>query len=126
MIIMGHPWIVSPQFCKVFNQEDIKHTTAKQIVLLEALHLSYALAHYCQNNKIAFAIHVDSLKDALFANALGASYILCEHLDMKSIQSIANEYLFDTRILVHIKDENEIETIARESIDGVIFSEAIC
>jgi len=126
MIIIGHPWIKSPQFCKVFNQEDIKQTSPKQIVLMEPLNDSHALAQYCQANNIAFAVSINTLTDALFANALGASYVICEEDDADIIQPIANEYLFDTRLLVLIHDEKEIAKIARNGIDGVIFAEAIC
>jgi len=68
---------------------------------------------------------VNTLDDALFANALGAKYIICEEDDALMIQPIAQEYLFDTRILVLIHNEKEISKIARGKIDGVIFAEAI-
>jgi hypothetical protein len=41
------------------------------------------------------------------------------------IQPIAQEYLFDTRILVLIHNEKEISKISRAGIDGVIFAEAV-
>jgi hypothetical protein len=126
MIIIGHPWINSPQLCKIFSLEDIKKTQANQIVLLEPLNESCAIAKYCQENSIAFAVTTHTLTDALFANALGAKYIICEEDDASIIQPIATEYLFDTRILVLIHSENEISKIARVGIDGVILSEAIC
>jgi len=126
MIIIGHPWIKSPEFCKIFSQEDIKKTQANQIVLLEPLNESHALAKYCQENSIAFALTTNTLSDALFANALGAKYIICEEDDASIIQPIATEYLFDARILVLIHSEKEIDKIARLGIDGVILPEAIC
>jgi hypothetical protein len=42
------------------------------------------------------------------------------------IQPIAQEYLFDSKVLVLIHDEKEIVKIARSGIDGVLFAEAIC
>jgi phosphorylcholine metabolism protein LicD len=126
MIIIGHPWINSPQFCKVFLKENIKHTQANQIVLLEPLNESHTIAQYCQENSIAFAVATNTLTDALFANALGAKYIICEEDDASIIQPIATEYLFDARLLVLIHSENEISKIARIGIDGVILPEAIC
>jgi len=126
MIIIGHPWIMSPQFCKIFSKEDIKKTEAKQIVLLEPLNESHSIAQYCQENSIAYAVTVNTLTDALFANALGARYIICEEDDARMIQPIATEYLFDTRLLVLIHNESQIEHIAHSGIDGVILAEAIC
>jgi len=125
MIIIGHPWIESKRFCKVFSQEDIKKSKANDVVLLEPLVDSHEYAKYCQENQIPFAVVVNTLNEAIFANALGASYIICEEDDALMIQPIAQEYLFDTRILVLIHDEKEINKIARGGIDGVIFAEAI-
>jgi len=125
MIIVGHPWIKSSLFSKVFSIEDIQQSSAKEIVLLEPLVDSHKYAAYCQENNIAFAVVVNTLDDAIFSNALGAKYIICEEDDALMIQPIAQEYLFDTRILVLIHSEKEISKIARGSIDGVIFAEAI-
>ena len=126
MIIIGHPWIESPKFCKVFSQEDIKKSKSGSIVLLEPLVDSHDLAKYCKENEIPFAATVNTLQEAIFSNALGASYMVCEEDDALIIQPIAQEYLFDTRILALIHEEKEIAKIARSGIDGVIFPEAIC
>lgn len=126
MIIVGHPWVESQKFCKIFSQKDIKNTQAEEIVLLEPIVDSHDLAHFCQENNIPFAVTVNSLKEAIFANALGAAYMVCEEDDALIIHPIAQEYLYDTRILVLIHDEKEIAKIARSGIDGVIFPAAIC
>ena len=67
----------------------------------------------------------DTLDDALFANALGAKFMICEEDVALTIQPVAQEYLFDARVLVHIENEKEIAKIAKSGIDGVIFTEAI-
>jgi hypothetical protein len=126
MIIIGHPWIESHRFCKVFSQEDIEKSRSEDVVLLEPLVDSVELAKYCQDNGITYAITVNSLKEALFANALNAAYIICKEEEGLLIQPIAQEYLFDSKVLVLIHDEKEIVKIARSGIDGVLFVEAIC
>lgn len=126
MIIIGHPWIKSNRFFKVFSIKGIEKSLADDIVLLEPLVDSHNLAIHCQTNNIAFAVVVNTLEDALLANALGAKYVICEEDDAHIIQPVATEYLFDTRILVHIHSEKEMAKIAREKVDGVIFTEAIC
>jgi len=126
MIIIGHPWVQSAKFHKIFSLEDIKKSMPKKIVLLESLVKSQVFAKYCQDNKIPFSVTVNTLQEAMFANALGAKYMICEEDDALIIQPVAGEYLFDTRILVLIHDEKEIAKIARFGIDGVIFPEAIC
>jgi len=126
MIIIGHPWVESHRFCRVFSKKDIEESRADDIVLLEPLVDSVELAKYCQQNDIAYAITVNSLKEALFANALNAAYIICKEEEAQLIQPIAQEYLFDSKVLVLIHDEKEIVKIARSGIDGVLFVEAIC
>lgn len=126
MIIIGHPWVKSQKFCKIFSIEDIKQSKPNEVVLLEPIVESHGLAVHCQENDIAFAVTVNSLQEAIFTNALGARYMVCEEDDALIIQPIAQEYLFDTRILVLIQDEKEIAKIARSGIDGVIFHEALC
>ncbi|GIU00939.1 hypothetical protein TSL6_14450 [Sulfurovum sp. TSL6] len=125
MIIIGHPWIKSNHFFKVFSIECIEKSQADDIILLEPLVDSHAYAVHCQENNIPFAVVANNLEDALFANALGAKYIICEEDHALMIQPIANEYLFDTRILVLIHSEKEISKIARGGVDGVIFADAI-
>ena len=125
MIIIGHPWVKSNRFFKIFAMRGFEKSQADDIILLEPLVDSHDLAKHCQENDITFAVVANTLDDALFANAMGAKYIICEEDDALMIQPIANEYLFDTRILVHIQSEKEISKIARGHVDGVIFSEAI-
>ena len=125
MIIIGHPWINSSSFCKVFSIEDIEESKSDEVVLLGPLVDSHVYAKHCQENNITFAVVVNTLDEALFANAMGAKYIICEEDDALMIQPIAQEYLFDARLLVLIHSEKEISKIARGGVDGVIFAEAI-
>ncbi len=125
MIVIGHEWINSSRFMKVFSEDEIKNTEINSIVLLEPLVDSIKLANYCQANDVPYAVTVSSLKDAIFCNSLEANFIICEENEACIIQPIAEKYLFDTKILVLIHDEKDISKIARLGIDGVIFSEAI-
>ena len=126
MILIGHPWIESPEFCRAYSKEDIKKSRPDQIVLLEPLVDSHVLAQHCRDNEIAYAVVVNSLDDAIYTNALGAVYMICDEDTALVIQPIAENYLFDTRVLVLIHSEKEISKIARGGIDGVIFAGAIC
>lgn len=126
MIIIGHPWVESSRFSKVFSEEDIKNSEVNNIVLLEPLVDAIDLAKYCQSNDIPYAVTVNTLTEAIFANALEANFMICEEDDACVIQPIAQEYLFDTKVLVLVHDEKDISKIARSGIDGVIFAEAIC
>ena len=125
MLIFGHPWIKSKEFRKVFSIEDIKQAPSDAVMLLEPLSDSITLAQYCQEQRITFALTVTSVTEALFANALGSSYLLSQVEDAARIQPIAQEYLFDTKVLTLVNSEKEIKKMAELSIDGVVFPEAI-
>lgn len=125
MIIIGHPWIDSPLFRRVYTKKDIEKSNNADVLLLEPLVDSHELAKFCTKEGLSFAVTVSSIKDAILANALGAGFIVCEEHDAMVIQPIAENYLFDTKVLALINDEKEICKIARSEIDGVIFPGAI-
>ena len=125
MLIFGHPWVEGPQFVKIFTVEEIERTAAGEILLLEPLNVSIDLVRHCRRNGLTFALTISSLKEALLANALGAAYVLCQHEVGIEIQKVAEEYLFDVKVLVLVEEEREIETMARFGIDGVVFPQAI-
>ncbi|WP_456457833.1 hypothetical protein [Nitratifractor sp.] len=125
MLIFGHPWVEGPRFVKIFTVEEIDGSKAREILLLEPLNVSIDLVRHCRRNGLAFALTISTLKEALLANALGAAYVLCQHEIGIEIQKVAEEYLFDTKVLVLVEEEREIETMARFGIDGVVFPRAI-
>lgn len=125
MIIIGHPWVESSRFMKVFSVEEIQETKAGDVVLLEPLADSIEIAKHCQKNDIPYALPVKTVNEAIFANALDADFIIAEEDEACVIQPIAQEYLFDTRVLVLIHEVKDISKIAKSGIDGVIFAEAI-
>jgi len=126
MILIGHPWIESEKFCRAYSIEEIQNSEPSQTILLEPLVDTHDLAAYCHQNGIPYAVVINSLEEAIYANALGAKYVICDEDTALMVQPVANEYLFDTRVLVLIKSEKEVSKIARSGIDGVIFGSAIC
>jgi len=122
MKIFGHPWLPSEEFYPVSSIKEIEKTVPNSTVLLSPLSFSLELAHYCNKNHISYVLEVRTIKDALFANQMGCKYIVTEKSLAKEIMPIAQQYLFDTQILAKIKDEIEIEEIAKEGVDGVIFA----
>ncbi|WP_456391619.1 hypothetical protein [Nitratifractor sp.] len=125
MLIFGHAWIESPRFVKVFSIPEIEKTEAGDILLLEPLNVSIDLARHCQKNGLPYAVTISEIRDGVFANALGAAYVVSEHEQAITLQKIAEDYLFDTKILVLIENERQIDTMLRFGIDGVIFPTAI-
>ena len=125
MKIIGHPWIESERFVTVDSMEKITGSPAGSVLLFDDLSVSIELLHYCQREGLPFALRAGESKTALFAHALNARYVIAEKVIVQAIQELAQNYLFDTQILVEIQNENEIEKYARMGIDGVIFSAAV-
>jgi hypothetical protein len=123
--IIGHPWIESERFVTVDSMEKITGSPAGSVLLFDDLSVSIELLHYCQREGLPFALRAGEAKTALFAHALNARYVIAEKVIVQAIQELAQNYLFDTQILVEIQNENEIEKYARMGIDGVIFSAAV-
>lgn len=123
MIILGHELIPFSPLYKVTNIEDIKKTTPNSTVLFDFD--NQKVLEYCKVHDISFALHVNSVKEACISNALKAEFIVADYELSKKIQPIATEYLFDTKILLLIEEEIQIELAAESSIDGVIFNDAI-
>ncbi len=125
MIIMGHPWVESRRFRQVRSPEEIAQSRADEIVLLAPLAESAETAQYCRENDIPYAVRVESVKDALFANAMHAAFLICSEEVARQVQPVAETYLFDAKVLVPIDGEEAIAEMARAGIDGVLFEDAV-
>jgi len=119
MKIFGHEWIESECFYEVKEESEISKTPTNALLKLAQLSSSLELAKYCQSNLLRYALEVESIEDAIFANNLSATYILCEKSMAKILMPIAQHYLFDTQVLAYIK-KDEIEEMAKVGVDGVI------
>ena len=125
MIIIGHRFIPSENFFHVSNIDAIKNTPPASCIYLEFEEENLETINHATKNNVCLALSVNNITQLIYASNLGASYIIVEKELAHSAQNIANEYLFDAKILVSIGDESEIEEFALSSIDGVIFSNAI-
>lgn len=123
MIILGHPLIPFKPLYKVTNIDQINETTPNATVLFDFF--NEELLKYVTSEGLSFALRVKSIKEACLSNALKADFIVVDETIASEIQTIANEYLFDTKVLLHVNKDNQIENAAKNSIDGVIFSEGI-
>ena len=119
MKIFGHKWIESEKFYFVSSMKDIAKTPSNSLLELAKLSNSLELAKYCQQNTLRYALKIDSIEDAIFANLLNATYVVCEKKLAKELMPIAQNYLFDTQVLAYIKND-EIEEMAKAGVDGVI------
>ena len=125
MLFFGHRFISSQVFYHVADIDSINNTPPSSSLYIEFDEDNLDIISHSKINSIPFALKVDTLTQALYASALNAKYIIVVKELAKVAQDIANNYLFDAKILVSIEEESEIEEMALLGIDGVIFSNAI-
>ncbi|MBA1433437.1 MAG: hypothetical protein FAF04_07575 [Epsilonproteobacteria bacterium] len=125
MLLFGHRFIESNLFYHIFDIDALQKTPPSSTVYLVFSEANLDIIEHLRLNKINFALGVKTIRELIYAAALGASYIMLSKELAKTAQSIAETYLFDAKIVVHIHDEEEIEELALLGIDGVVFPEAI-
>ncbi len=122
MIIIGDKYIEHENITFIRDIKDIKLTQPNSTVLFD---FNKDIMRYCMENEINYAVKIDLLKESIYANSLNAKYILSNNNLLKTVQKIAENYMFDSKILAIIENEDDIEEIALQSIDGVIFKRLI-
>ncbi|MFA6196944.1 MAG: hypothetical protein WC656_09915 [Sulfurimonas sp.] len=125
MYIFGHRFIKSNSFYHISDIDAIKNSPSSSTLYIEFSEENLDIIDHLSINHIAFALGAMSITEIIYASSLHASYILVPRELANDAQTIANEYLFDAKILVRITDESEIETMALLGVDGVIFSNAV-
>jgi len=118
MILIGHTLIPSEPFYQIETKTQIAQTPANATV---SFTFNASLAEYCKAQNISFALHVKNIEELILAHALGASYFLVDKSLALQAQKIADDYLFDGKVLLKSNDNTEIEFAAIHSIDGIIF-----
>jgi hypothetical protein len=125
MYIFGHRFIKSDSFYHIACIEAIKNTPSSSVLYLEFSEDNLDIIDFINENQISLALGVNTITEIIYASSLGASYILVPSELALSAQSIANNYLFDAKILVRTEEESEIEELALLGVDGIIFANAI-
>ncbi len=125
MIIFGHRFLASENFYHIPNIEALENTPPSSSIFLPFEEESLDIIEHLRNNDIPFILQVNTITEIIYASSLGSSCIVVSKELSKTAQNIANNYLFDAKILVMIEDESEIEEMALLGVDGVLFSNAI-
>ncbi|MBI3873607.1 MAG: hypothetical protein HY307_01080 [Arcobacter sp.] len=118
MIILGHPLLKCDTFSQINNKQDIKNTPSNSVVLAT---YGLEIMEYCYENNIPYGVFVTSITEAIFANNLRAKYLIVEMVTAKQIQNIAENYMFDSKVIVVIDGDDFIDEVAQNGIDGVIY-----
>lgn len=122
MIIIGDKLVPSAKLFAISTIEEIKNTEANSTLYFL---FNDEILKYCFENSLDFAVKIESIKEAIYANALNAKYIIAEKKLAKKIQKIAENYMFDSKVLAIIETNDEFEDIAKVEIDGVIYKESL-
>lgn len=136
MIIIGHPHIPSESFIHIASLSELENTlknNAQNNISSKVFFFSadedkeFDLARFCTNHNINFAVIISSVKECVLYAQYSPKYLILRTSFeiIKSCQHIADSYLFDSKILAIINDENEVESIALAGIDGAIFLSAL-
>ncbi|SKB61148.1 hypothetical protein [Malaciobacter marinus] len=119
MILIGDKNIPYETLIKVSTIEELVKTKANTMIVFE---YTQNLVDYCFKNDLSYAVIIKDLKEAIYANALEAKYIICDKQLAKNIQNTADNYMFDSKVLAIIESNEEFEDITKEQIDGVIYN----
>lgn len=125
MLIFGHKFIPSESLYHITDIDGVTNTPPSSIIYLEFSEDNLDIIEHTNANQIEFTLAIKNITELIYASALGAKYILVPREMAKTAQNIAESYLFDAKILVHITDNDEIEELALLGCDGVVFSNAI-
>ncbi|MCF6340913.1 MAG: hypothetical protein L3J10_09235 [Sulfurimonas sp.] len=125
MIIFGHRFLKSENFYHINNIEAIQNTPPSSTILINFSEKNLDVINHAVVNFIPLAIQVKDITQIIYASTLCAKYIILSKELAKTAQNLADNYLFDAKILVTLESEDEIEELALLGIDGIIFSNAI-
>jgi len=121
MLIIGNKNIPYEKIKSINSIEDIKNTSAEFIVYFK---YNIDTIKYCFDNNVKCAVLISDITEAIFCNALEVNFIISKN-NTKQIQIIADNYMFDSKVLEIILDDNDIEQVALNEIDGCIYKETI-
>ena len=122
MILIGDINIECETITPIKTIKDISSTLANSTVLYN---FDFDLMHYTQKNVVDSCVVVLTLQELIYASQFQIKYIVISQELSKNAQDIANNYMFDSKILVVIEAADEIVTHALNEIDGVIYKRVV-
>lgn len=122
MILLGDDLIPFESLVNIKIFGDIETSKANSTLVFS---YDESILKYCFEQNTSSAIIVSNIKEAIYANALNAKYIIASKELSSSIQKVAENYMFDSKILAIIESNDELEEIASKEIDGVIYNKIL-
>lgn len=118
MILIGDKLVPFEDIFLIKNIKDIENTKANSTVLFD---FEEEILTYCYKNELFCAVVVNSIKEAIYCNNLNVKYIISEKELSIELQKIADNYMYDSKILAIIDSNEELEQVAKLEIDGIIY-----
>jgi hypothetical protein len=126
MIIIGDSALYTDErFCKITKHSQLESIASDCIALFDGARVHFEGMRFCVDNGIDFAVIVKNLRDVIYASIQKASYIIVDDALAQDAQDLAENYMFDAKILQIIDHEDQIEEIAPNHIDGVVYRRAL-
>ena len=118
MILIGDKLVPFEDIFLIKNIKDIENTKANSTVLFD---FEEEILTYCYKNELFCAVVVNSIKEPIYCNNLNVKYIISEKELSIELQKIADNYMYDSKILAIIDSNEELEQVAKLEIDGIIY-----
>ena len=99
MILIGDKLVPFEDVFLIKNIKDIENTKANSTVLFD---FEEEILTYCYKNELFCAVVVNSIKEAIYCNNLNVKYIISEKELSIELQKIADNYMYDSKILAII------------------------
>lgn len=119
MILLGDEIIPYENIEKIKNIQEINDTKPNSTLLFT---YDMDLIKHCQNNSLEFAVIVKDIMELIYTSQFDAKYLICDKNFALSAQKIAENYMFDSKILAIVENSDEIVWIAQNEIDGLIYN----
>ena len=125
MLLFGHPYVPSEQFYHIESIEAIRRTPPNSVVTLFFTPENLDIITHLRAHNVRFALHIETTSDAVIAENLKASYLIVNPKNGSEIQTVADHYLFDAKVLGYVDSIQHLEKLIEMRFDGAIFPEAI-
>ena len=125
MLLFGHPYIDFKPFYHIDEIDEIEQTPANSTLFIHFRESNLDIIQHMRQNNLTFALEAATLSEVVYAHNLGAKYIVVKETLAKSAQDVAENYLFDAKILCRMTKEETLDEKISEGIDGVIYPQAI-
>lgn len=125
MLLFGHPYIEFEPFYHIDEIDEIEHTPANSTLFIHFREANLDIIQHMRQNSLTFALEAADLSEVIYAHNLGAKYIVVKETLAKSAQNVAENYLFDAKVLCRLTKDDNLDAKIIEGIDGVIYPQAI-